>query len=206
MSFEKFLYDVAFKPGFGSAPYLKNSKERQNVSKIALDSGIGCTYLNIGSFYKERYNAAVGSRYVGSLSLVYDIMLSVFDVNSCTSIVSRFTDFTVPLATKFERELKLLKNTHLEARIIGLQNGSDISPISDIIAFLRKNSLPLVEVDLFGTDTRHICFDTKTGVSFDVLIGNRLYKPGELANKLTQAQFQRESSPATTPEAANDLL
>ena len=195
MSFEKFLYNDIGVHGFGTKHYLKNFKERQNVSRGALDSGAGCIYLQTNSFHVDKYDAVAGPRYVGCLSLVYDLVLSVFDVSSGTLIIGRFVDFTVATGLRFERALKFLKIPVAEARIIGLQNGENFKVVHNIALFMKKCALPLVEVDLFGTDTRHLCFDIKTGTSFDVLINNKLYKPGELANTLTVEQFERGLSP-----------
>ena len=100
---------------------------------------------------------------------------------------SRQTDIMI------EKELRKLKPANIEVRLIGLQNGDNPLRLNETVDFIKKMKLPVFEADLFGGDTRHICIDIKTGVSFDVLISNRLYKPGELTNKVTREQFERAS-------------
>ncbi len=49
LSFEKFLWTELVSEDFGKAAFVKNAKERQNISKIVLDSDSGCKYLDIGA-------------------------------------------------------------------------------------------------------------------------------------------------------------
>ncbi|MCL4404741.1 hypothetical protein M1583_02000, partial [Candidatus Marsarchaeota archaeon] len=58
--------------------------------------------------------------------------------------------------------------------------------------------IPLVEADLFGNEVRHIAFDAKQGMSFNVLVNNMNYKPGELVNKMTIDQFERSLKQASS--------
>ena len=57
---------------------------------------------------------------------------------------------------------------------------------------IGKNSL--VEVDLFGNEVRHVAIDLKTGLSYNVLIKNIIYKPGELINNLSFDDFSKNVS------------
>ena len=52
-----------------------------------------------------------------------------------------------------------------------------------------------MEIDLFGTDKRHIALDLKTGTSYDLFLENRIYRPGELANSEKEEDFQRSVPP-----------
>jgi hypothetical protein len=190
LSFEKFLEVDTVGDGFGKALYVKNFKERQNVSKSALDAGLGCKYIDVGGVYQSKYQEP-GIKYACSLTVSFDAVLTVYEVNSRTMFISRFIDFTPEIRSFFEKGLIASKSKNVEARLVGMQNDQSLELLGTITAFAKKNKLPFVEIDLFGNALRHICFDVKTGTSFDVLANNRLYKPGELANSLTSEQFER---------------
>ncbi|EQD80629.1 hypothetical protein B1A_00688 [mine drainage metagenome] len=90
------------------------------------------------------------------------------------------------------------KGSNLEARVIGMQNGSDSAMLKPLLEFLRKQEIPIVEADLFGNETRHIAIDSKQGMSFSILVNNINYRPGELISKLTMDQFRRALSLASS--------
>ncbi len=92
-----------------------------------------------------------------------------------------------------QKWFRYFKDPNVEARIIGLQNGQPRSVLDSVSIFLRGNHMRLCEIDLFGDQTRHVCFDTKTGASFDVLVNNKLYTPGELMNRMTMEQFEKST-------------
>ena len=52
----------------------------------------------------------------------------------------------------------------------------------------------LMETDLFGEETRHIVFDMKLGMSFNLLLLNRIYKQYELLNMTTKPEFDLRKS------------
>jgi hypothetical protein len=72
-----------------------------------------------------------------------------------------------------------------------MQTGQEFNALYDISDMVCANGLQLVEVDLFGDETRDIAFDTKLGTSHNVLIYDRLYRAGELKNGMTMEQFER---------------
>ena len=188
MSFEKFLDEDIVAEDFGKARYSKASKERQNVSKLRLDSDSGCEYLLEGGFYHTTYDD-MRSRYCACINLVYDVMLVLFDYNTKESLVYRFTDFGSQL--EFPIVAGRALNRGGEARLIGLQNGQQFQQVEQTYALIRKKGMAVSEIDLFGNETRHVAVDLKTGTTFDVLVENRPYKPGELVNRLTPEQFER---------------
>jgi hypothetical protein len=51
-----------------------------------------------------------------------------------------------------------------------------------------------MEVDLFGEEKRHIVMDMKTGLSYDLLLENRIYRPGELKNDEKEEDFQSSTA------------
>lgn len=175
---------------FGSARYIRTFKKRPHISMSKMEPYSGCGRLPFGEFFSRKdYNSAQ-SRYVFAQSLVYDILLSVFDVNTRAVAVARFTDF-LGMEAKFSAFVKSVKRPNFEVRVIGMQNGQETSQVYSIADFVSKRGLHLFEADLFGTDARHIAVDTDTGMCFNVLLEDRLYKPGELTNSMTIEQFQR---------------
>ena len=60
--------------------------------------------------------------------------------------------------------------------------------------FQRRVNGHFMEVDLFGTDTRHIALDLKTGVSYNLLLLNRLYRAGELACQVNKEAYDKMRS------------
>jgi hypothetical protein len=54
-----------------------------------------------------------------------------------------------------------------------------------------SKKMKLVEVDIFGTNTRHIAIDAKLGTSYNILMEDRLYRAGELVNNLTMENFEK---------------
>jgi hypothetical protein len=191
LSFEKFLDQEMANDNFNKAQYIKNSKERQNLSKIRLDSDSGCTYLSVGELYTGKYSELTGPRYVACLDITYDILLGIYDDNNKLIAIYRHTRVAPDAQLIIEKMIRTARNANFEARLIGMQDGQSQYLINDDLALLKKFRIPLFEIDLFGTDLRHVAFDLKTGISFDVLVENRLYKPGELVNKTTLEQFER---------------
>jgi hypothetical protein len=192
LSFEKFLEDDSLRADFNSARYARNFKERQNISKNRLDPPISeSKYLKVGDYFTQKYDESAGFRNIVAISLTYDILLSIYDGNSGRLFIRRFTEWSKEMEVKLERDLALLKVPNFELRLIGLQNGQSWKVIADLIPLIKKRKFPVFEVDLFGEDVRHVSIDAKTGTSMDVLINNRLYKPGELRNNTTFEQFER---------------
>lgn len=193
------LEEDTSRTGFDKVAYVKNFKERQNVSKLVLDSDAGCKYLNPGEACEVKYDEFRGVSYVACTSLSFDAALSVYDANSGAIFVARLVDFAPTLQLAIQKWARPLKNPNLETRLIGLQSGQrDVVP--PVLRFLKKSKLPLVEADLFGSESRNVAFDVKTGVSFDVLVSNRPYKPGELASKTTLEQFERSTTAQQPPK------
>jgi len=177
--------------GFNSSVYQKNFKKRPHISKSKIDAHDNVKYLKTDYTVTTLYTNELMQRYVAATQLIYDLLLSVYEVNTrglfCTRVYKS--------AETIEKELtKFLKGFHrpnFEARIIGIQNGQKHPTLSQVVDLISKHNLPVVEVDLFGQETRHIAIDARLGVSFNILMEDRLYKPGELINNKTVAQFER---------------
>ena len=78
--------------------------------------------------------------------------------------------------------------------------------INQVMDFIVENKIRLVEIDLFGENTRHIAIDTKLGTSFNVLMEDRLYRPGELVNSMTVENFERTFRPGDILPIQKDIL
>jgi hypothetical protein len=197
LSFEKFLEEDSLRVEFNKAPYVKNFKERQNISKNRLDPPVSQSkYLKVGEYFTQRYDEVLGYRNVAALQLTFDLLLSVYDGNSKTIFAYRFMDWPSDMEMRLEKDLRALRAPSLELRIIGMQNGQGWKSISDIVPFIKKRGIGVFEIDLFGKEIRHVSVDMKTGTSMDILVNNRLYKPGELVNSTTLEQFEREARAA----------
>lgn len=194
LSFEKFLDGDMFSQDFNKARYVKSFKERAGLSKVRLDSDAGSQEVGLGGFLEYTHDELLGKRYVAVLALVFDTVVSVYDVDTKTIAVVRFLNLNAKVWMPMASFLNKTKSKNLEVRIIGMQNLQEVKSLSGLLDLLRKDHLKIFEVDLFGTETRHVVFDVKTGMSFDVLMMNRLYKPGERENILTFEQFSRESA------------
>ncbi len=191
MSFESALYADLHTANFGKQPYLKTFKKRPHISKSKLDSYSNCTYMKTGDvFAHSRFNELTG-RYAASVSLTYDILVSLYDVNTRSMAAARFMEFGRPVHDHFENFLRSLKRPNIEVRVLGMQDNQGASAMYGVADFIAQNKLALYEIDLFGKDTRHIALDMSTGMSFNILLQDKIYKPGELANKMTLEQFER---------------
>ncbi len=136
-------------------------------------------------------------RYISASNVTFELLVSVYDVNSRTMLAMRLAQ---PMS---EDELKAIKafvlrrrNPNIETRLIGMQSsGTNISAMLFSANQIRKAvGGNLMEVDLFGGNVRHIAFDTRTGLSYDLLMQNKIYGPHELENALTWAEFATKVS------------
>lgn len=123
-------------------------------------------------------------RYVIAKEMSSDLVATFHDVNSSSSLILRIS---APLqsvdVSKIRQTLGGWKNPNVEMRVIGMQNGSQgFTNILDQLHRLSKANL--VEVDLFGNMKRHIAFDLKTGVCYDLLLLDRTYRAGELVSDI----------------------
>ena len=207
LSFEHFLEIDLNDPDFGVAPYVKDFKERQNISKSRLDENSDCAYLNVGDIKTLDYDQRLGQRYLACMDMSYDTALAIYDVNNRRLTVHRFYDFAQDKAGVLTKMLYSKDGTrNLEARLVGMQNDQYFKPLIAAFLFVKANALPISEIDLFGRDVRHVAFDVKTGLAFDVLANNKPYKAGELKNTLTVEQFERSTKQQVqAPTAAAPL-
>lgn len=176
---------------FGNERFRLAARERIHVSLSTIAN----------SMVELQQNKAIAhvhsdlQRYVLCKGITYDLLISLFDVN--TSSLFAFRASTMEKIEKPIRDfLSLLRRPNLELRAIGMQNmtrGYDASFLALIEQAYKAASphVKLVEVDLFGNEQRHIAIDTKLGMTFDVLLLDRFYRPPELANTVSIEQFNQ---------------
>lgn len=209
MSFEVVLRND-IRRRIGSGEYRQNFKDRPHISKGKIDEYLNVAYPKVGDFAAVHYTDEVSSqRYIAAMNLTYDLLVSIFDVNTRTLIVYRtfrLTDRELAGMGRFATTLRSSK-PNLEGRIIGLQNSEDSnSAIGAVADMMIAKKIDLVEVDLFGANIRHIAIDSKLGTSYNVLLDDRLYRPGELVNNITMENFEasmKELAPAEKPAATH---
>ncbi len=199
MSFENALFGEMHGSGFGTGEYLRSFKARPHVSKSKVDQYSNCTYLEAGDFFSISRYKDTDRRYVAATQLSYDTLMSVYDVNTRSMAAARFLNFTVELRSRFERFMRSVKRANFEARIIGMQDGQTRDSVYTVSEFMEKSRLPLFEIDLFGRQLRHIAIDISSGMSYNVLLLDRIYKPGELVSGMTLEQFERSLSGKQSP-------
>lgn len=202
MGFED-IFKRNINTGMNTAEYTLVSKERPHISKDRLDRYSNAVYIRAGELQSVSYASDIDTRYIAATELTYDIMMSLHDLNSRRTIVYRAFQYAGRLNSDIKKEVTAMsaRRPNIEARLIGLQNGQDFYLLVDEIAsFLIKNGIKLVEVDLFGGNTRHIAIDTKLGMSLDILNENRLYRAGELVNTLTLENFEAALKQSGTPQ------
>lgn len=189
MSFERLLERDSAREDFGSSAYIHTFKNRPHISIVDVESYKSCIYLNINDSHIIRYNPN-SERYIGCTYMSYDLLFSMYDVDTSALFAVRFyyTDSVVNRAEAFIREFG---RRNIEARIFGMQDGQRVPDIRGILNWISKRSIPVYEVDLFGSQMRHIAIDARSGTPFNILLENRLYKPGELNNSVNISDFKQ---------------
>ena len=134
-------------------------------------------------------------RYIIAKDITFDLFVSVYDVDTASAFVFRPSQYiTGDTARRLKAAIRKARFRNAEMRVIGLQD-NDPSMLGE--ASKVRASMPgirLAEADLFGNETRHIALDLKTGSTYDLLLGNRIYTPAELINKVTAGDFAQKRS------------
>lgn len=175
--------------GFGSAELTLSTGQRQHASLRQIEERSVSLEPSKARFltYSE------GARYIIAKDITFDLLLSVYDVNTRSAFVGRVTTDISPKTLMKIRSRMLKGRPTLELRAIGLQNGYG-NGVTDVEELYKRLKPVLMEIDLFGTDTRHIAFDLKTGVPYNLLLLNRIYRPGELACQVKKEDFDGKIS------------
>jgi hypothetical protein len=191
MSFELVLKRDMLEEGFGKSTYLASYKERGHISKSVLDKFDEVVYIGTAEASTIKH-ATLGKRYIAALDITYDLLVSIYEINTSTLFATRVFKVSNNEFNSISKFMKSFRSrTNFEARFIGMQNAQQYEALKKLFDFVEKKKLPLVEVDLFGNNARHIALDSKTGATYNILKNNILYKPGELANNTTIEQFEQ---------------
>jgi len=166
------------RPGYGTKQITLNTGARHNLSLKMVSAG---TSLSPGEWTFRPYSEE--KRYLVMSDIGLDLLVTLFDVNSGSVLAIRTqTDITEADAAAARRSLSAIKRPNIEMRAIGLQNNSN-GPEGTILKARKLLPNVLAEIDLFGDSKRHIVMDTKTGMTYNLLMLNRIYRPGELLNQ-----------------------
>ncbi len=185
MGFES-IFKSSMKGSVNRSEFNLSSKERPHISKAKIDANANAKYIEIGTLEYARYTSELDERYMAATNITYDMLLSLHGVNTRRSLIYRTFQEADLLGTAIKGKIAALgKRDKIEARIIGLQNGQELGALIEMAEFITANGIKLVEVDIFGANTRHVAIDTKLGMSLNILMENRIYRPGELSNQMT---------------------
>ena len=187
------IFKGMVKEGANRSEFVLRSKERPHISRAKIDIDSNARCVGTGSFLYSRYTSELDERYVAAAHLTYDLLFSMHELKTGKSIIYRPFQEAGLLGTAVRRKVEALgSGANIEARVIGMQNGQGLGIVQEISDFIIANGIRLVEVDLFGGDTRHIAIDAKLGTSFNILMEDRIYRPGELGNPMTMENFEAE--------------
>ncbi|MEM3841250.1 MAG: hypothetical protein QXN59_00955 [Candidatus Micrarchaeaceae archaeon] len=195
------LLSKAIEAGTPQTGLVLSYKPRFHISSKRAEE-FGMSYsLEKGDFVIMRNRNGI-IEYSNAKNLTYDMLLSVYDFNSGMTAIARFEVFGQSILSQFNTFIKSLKKPNLEARIIGLQSTSPTTEVRKSLDMINRFGISLNEVDLFGENMRHISIESKRGMSMDLLLLNRVYRPGELKNTQTYEQFKRGELPETVQPKA----
>ena len=169
--------------------YLSTGK-RNHASISQIESRSIVLERNKGKFIKYSDK----SRYLIAKAITFDMLITVYDVNSRLILAIRPALPTDANDLKtVQKMLGHMKNANMEIRAIGLQNGwrGYAKSFNDIYKASKGHCM---EIDMFGEEKRHIAIDMKTGLSYDLLLENRIYRPGELKNDEKEEDFQSSTA------------
>ncbi|MGC8587109.1 MAG: hypothetical protein ACP5K9_02355 [Candidatus Micrarchaeia archaeon] len=142
-------------------------------------------FVEKGEMTFDKYDP-LGLRYVAAKSIEDDLFLSIYNLNSMEIVAFRPTKMPQKKEKEaLEKYLRRFSRPNIEIRAIGMLNGNaEMLRLVEEVRKLTKGSV--VEADLFGDEYRHIVIDLKTGSSYDLLLEDRIYRPGELKIQNTQ--------------------
>ncbi|MCL5008365.1 MAG: hypothetical protein M1156_00540 [Candidatus Marsarchaeota archaeon] len=172
-----------FASDFGSKQVMLNTGQRHSMSLKMVQERAVEIGVNECIFQKYSYD----KRYLIAQSITFDVLLTIYDVNHSALLALRtnanISDKEMHQVSKL---ISGIKRPNLEIRAIGAQNNAEnfVQMLNKMHA-LKPNTL--AEIDLFGNNIRHILIDSHTGMPYNLLLQNRIYRPGELVNNI-QAQ------------------
>ena len=171
---------------FSHDPLFLGTSERKNASLKAVSEF--SRELEVNKAFFQRYDAL--RRYIIAKEITHDLLFSAYDVNSRDILVARITrQLDAREWSAIFSNLRKIRKPNLEFRLIGLQAGGFAAALAGFDKLHRRVHGILAEADLFGINMRNIVIDTQTGVPYDLLILNRIFRAGELANTVSREDF-----------------
>ncbi|MCL5093285.1 MAG: hypothetical protein M1128_02350 [Candidatus Marsarchaeota archaeon] len=192
MSFEIMLFNAFKADGFNSKQFFLSFKDRAHISKSKLDADESTEYLNADESNTIMNRNEIGKRYISAMNVTYDLLFSVYEINSMSLFCARIFKSEDEVKRKLGVFIKRFKKPNFEVRIFGMQNNESPILIGRLLEVVKTYKLGVYEVDLFGDQTRNIAFDAKNGMSFNILMNDRIYRAGELKTNLTEDQFKAQ--------------
>lgn len=184
-------------PGFGTKALLLNTGARHSLSLKTVEDRSVDIAPGTCAFMPYAYER----RYITVKDIAFDLLITLFDVNSSSIVALRCrSEMTGSDLKNISGFLSRIKHPNLELRAIGLQNSAS-EPLQSLQKVRKLRENVLAEADIFGGNIRHIAIDAKTGMTYNLLLQNRIYRPGELANENTPTP-----APAGKPEPLRFIL
>jgi hypothetical protein len=184
------LFDAFRADGFNSKQFFLSFKDRAHISKSKLDADESTGYLNVDESGMIMNHNGISKRYISAMNVTYDMLFSVYEVNSMSLFCARTFKSDDIIKKKLKDFIKKFKKPNFEVRIFGMQNNESQILVGKLLEVIKTYKLKVYEVDLFGNQTRNIAFDAKNGMSFNILLNDRIYRAGELNTNLTADQFE----------------
>ncbi len=184
MDFWKSFGD-AMNLGLGEDRLFLGTAERKNASLNAVQGF--SRNLDINEAFVQRHDPR--KRYIIAIGITHDLLLCAYNVDNGDALAARISRLPDKKGwNTLNSKLTGMKAQNLELRLIGMQN-SGTDAIRGLQVELKVRGR-LVEVDLFGTNMRNVALDTKTGMTYNMLLLNRIYRAGELTNTVSRADFE----------------
>ena len=191
MSFNDVLVEDIVSAGFNSKPYRRDFKPRTHISLSAVEADEDSSDIKIGEIVLRNYDGPMAQRYVTAKAITYDLIATLYDVNSSSLAVFRMYECKDEMIISLKKWVAALKNPNLEGRVIGLQDGAALHCVMRTVDLLMDSKAEIVEIDLFGKEMRSVVVDSKLGTTQDILIEDRIYRAGERATAITLEDFER---------------
>ncbi len=176
---------------FSSKKVLLSTKPRKHISLSTIVNKNIELEMSKAAFL--RYNKLAAVRYLIAKNITFDLLFTLYNVNSFELLAFRISKMlnNADIAL-IKKSIKNMKRPNLEMRVIGMQNGN-AELFSSIEKVRNITNAEIIEIDLFGDEIRNIAIDLKNGSSYDLLLLNRLYRPGELINNTKFEDAMKDS-------------
>lgn len=185
------LNDLLINPDFGSKHVALHTRERPHTSLAMTGMKSRDIKINEGTFI--RYDHAQTQRYIVARDIAFDAFVSIYEVNTASCFAMRMS--YSPQHQSISKALRMfgeIEKPVFEMRFIGLQDG-DYDLVKSFLGVQKRFRAQVVEFDAFGGDTRHIAMDSKTGLTYNLLLLDRIYRPGELRTTASADKMEKLS-------------